>query len=601
MSQQKNGSDLQAGAVATLGGSGLMYLAGVAGEQLNANAAAGHTAVLDIFAGTIPTGLFGMGAAATVWGAHTLYRRLNRRGRVRARYDNPGWADWMALRKHLSPVSTIKVAGHTRPSYKHITWWNRAWHLRQFRNALDVTDHGVYLGESVVGPAYARRLYASYRDVILAIAPPQSGKTAWLMGAIIDAAGAVVATSTKHDIYEMTHHLRSGEGRPVLLFNPAGLGALESTLRWNPVRGCDDYATAQSRAASMTRGVRAMRQSHSDDSGFWEDQATKVLRCFLMAAALTEQGMDTVAKWVATPTNHQALEILREHSNRVPTGWVGELRQVVTTEAEKTRDSIFLTLSQSMQFMANPAVAAIVAPGQGENALDLDTFIASRGTLYLLGDDKSLAPLLVALTQHLFEGAKVHASRQPGGRLDPPMSFILDEAALIVPVDLTRWVADAGGRNIAIIIAAQALAQLYEIYGERGGQVVKTAANTQLYFGGLTLTEDLNAIAEACGTYVTKQHTETEGERRGRSTSTTEVRRPTIEPALVREIPEHHALVLHRTAPPTLIRTTPAWERRDVKRAQRAARKAASIPAQRVDEVVGEEPVRDVEPERTPR
>ena len=599
---QKNGSDLQAGAVATLGGSGLMYLAGVAGEQLNATAAAaGGVAMFDFFAGTIPTGMFGMGAAATVWGGHTLYRRLHRRGRVRARYDNPGWADWMALRKHLSPVSTIKVAGHTRASYKHISWWNRAWHLRQFRNALDVTDHGVYLGASVVGPAYARRLYASYRDVILAIAPPQSGKTAWLMGAIIDAAGAVVATSTKHDIYDLTHTLRREDDRPVLLFNPAGLGALESTLRWSPVRGCEHYATAQSRAAAMTRGVRAMRQSHSDDSGFWEDQATKVLRCFLMAAALTEQGMDTVAKWVATPTNHSALEILREHSDRVPTGWVGELRQVVTTEAEKTRDSIFLTLSQSMQFMANPAVAAIVAPGQGEDALDLDTFIASRGTLYLLGDDKSLAPLLVALTQHLFEGAKVHASRQPGGRLDPPMSFILDEAALIVPVDLTRWVADAGGRNIAIIIAAQALAQLYEIYGERGGQVVKTAANTQLYFGGLTLTEDLNAIATACGTYVTKQHTETEGERRGRSTSTTEVRRPTIEPALVREIPEHHALVLHRTAPPTLIRTTPAWERRDVKRARRVARKAAGIPTQRVDDVPGEQPVRDAEPARTPR
>ncbi|MEU0155613.1 type IV secretory system conjugative DNA transfer family protein [Micromonospora fulviviridis] len=599
---QKNGSDLQAGAVATLGGSGLMYLAGVAGDQLNATAAAagGDVAMLDVFAGTIPTGMFGMGAVATVWGGHTLYRRLNRRGRVRAKYDNPGWADWMALRKHLSPVATIKTAAHTRPSYSHVTWWNRAWHLRQFRNALAVTDHGVYLGESVVGPTHGRRLYASYRDVILAIAPPQSGKTAWLMGTIIDAPGAVVATSTKHDIYEMTHHLRREGDRPVLLFNPAGLGSLESTLRWNPVRGCEHHATAQSRAAAMTRGVRAMRQGHSDDSGFWEDQATKVLRCFLMAAALDGQGMATVAKWVNTPTDHQALEILREHSARVPAGWVGELRQVVTSEAEKTRDSIFLTLSQSMQFMANPAVAAIVAPGPGEDALDLDQFIASRGTLYLLGDDKSLAPLLVALTQHLFEGAKVHASRQPGGRLDPPMSFILDEAALIVPVDLTRWVADAGGRNIAIVIAAQALAQLYEIYGERGGQVVKTAANTQLYFGGLTLTEDLNAIAEACGTYVTKQHTETEGERRGRSTSTTEVRRPTIEPALVREIPEHHALVLHRTAPPTLIRTTPAWERRDVKRAQRAARKA-TIPAQRVDDVPSEEPAEQVEPERTLR
>jgi type IV secretory pathway TraG/TraD family ATPase VirD4 len=585
MSQQ-NSNEIQVGIVATLLGAGLIFASTRVGGAVNDAAAAtgGHVATLGVLAGALPTTLFLLGAVAGAWGVVTLTLRLSLRGRVRAKYNNPGWADYWQLRKHLSSVATIKVAAFTRETFKHVRWYNRAWHLRTFRNSFKPTDHGVYLGKSIVGPTYAQEVYAAYRDVILVLAPPQSGKTAWLTGAIIDAAGAVVATSTKADIYHLTHQLRRTGDRPVLMFNPTGIGMLPSTLRWNPVRGCDDLDIAQARAAAFTQGVSAMNggAQRSPDADFWEEQSAKMLRCFLLAAALDGRGMDDVAKWSTSPNDKTAMQILRDkrETHNVPDSWLGEMRQILTTPAERTRESIFLTLARSMAFMSNPAVAAIVRAGDGDDALDQATFISSRGTLYILGENSSLAPLLVALSDHLFNGAKTYASTQPGGRLEPPMSFVLDEAALIVPVDLVRWVADAGGRNIQIIVSAQARAQLYKTYGERGGQIIQTAANTEMIFGGLTQDDELRAIAGAVGTYKMKQVTETDSDNGNspqtrRSTSKVEVTRPIIEPAMIRQIPEHHVLVLHRTAPPTLVRTTPAWDRPDVKRVRRQEKRAA--------------------------
>lgn len=43
-----------------------------------------------------------------------------------------------------------------------------------------------------------------------------------------------------------------------------------------------------------------------------------------------------------------------------------------------------------------------------------------------------------------------------GGRLDPPLLLALDEAALICPVPLERWTADAGGRGIPLSLTFDA-------------------------------------------------------------------------------------------------------------------------------------------------
>lgn len=453
------------------------------------------------------------------------------------------------------------------------------------------TEYGIYVGKSVVGPQYAHDLYISHKDVVLIIAPPQTGKTAYLSGSIIDVPGAVVATSTKHDLYLHTHQLRRAGGRPVRVFNPEGVGGLESTFGWDPTTGCTDPDTAQRRADALVQGTRAA--AGVEHGGFFESQAAKVLRALLMAAKLEGRGMEQVAQWVANPGDLEPERVLRAHSDRVPGNWVNELGQVLRSSADKTRESIYLTISLATAFMSNPKVAAICSPA-AETNFDLRDFLLKQGTLYLLGEGKLISPLVTALTSYLFDGAKQYASEQPDGRLDPPALFALDEAALIVPVDLDRWVSDAGGRNITIMIAAQSLSQLYKTWGERGGETIKNNCNLELYFGGMTVASEMEQISALCGKYKASAQSETKGEGRGKSTTTSTAHVPTLTVDGLRELPDHHVLVLYRNSRPTIARTTPVWKRTDVKRIKKAEKQMAKMRAKMPKVASGQESTSEV-------
>ena len=56
---------------------------------------------------------------------------------------------------------------------------------------------------------------------------------------VIDAPGAVLVTSTRTDLHELTAALRTRRG-PVYVFNAVGLGDLPSTITFNPLTGCTD-------------------------------------------------------------------------------------------------------------------------------------------------------------------------------------------------------------------------------------------------------------------------------------------------------------------------------------------------------------------------
>ena len=114
------------------------------------------------------------------------------------------------------------------------------------------SEVGITLGRQT--GARRRRLYASLEEVVLAVAPPRSGKTAWLGNVVIDAPGACVATSTRADLHEHTAALRSRRG-PVMVFNPEGLGGVLSTLRWSPLDGCARPQQAMLRAGYLLAGL----------------------------------------------------------------------------------------------------------------------------------------------------------------------------------------------------------------------------------------------------------------------------------------------------------------------------------------------------------
>ena len=428
---------------------------------------------------------------------------------------------------------------------------------------LPVTECGTWLGRSSVGPVWGTECYAAHRDVIGLIAPPQTGKTALMGHHILDHCGAVVSTSTKTDLYLSTAAIRAviAAGHRVHLFNPEDLGGLGSTFRWSPVRGCEFPRTANQRAGHLVGAARSGSGGGGDDNARWDEWAVGVLAALLMSAARGGESMETVAHWVFTQKTgaEQALKLLCEAAGKpAPPLVIDALSQVTTTEARKTRDAIFLTLRQAVGFMADPDIAAICCPTADEPVFDVANFIADHGTLYILGsDDKhsGIAPLLAALTGYVFETAKHLAADYSKGRLDPPLMLALDEAALITPVPLDRWLADAGGRGIHVIWAVQSPSQLAATWGERGADTIMNATNITMIYGGLKLDADLEAISKLCDTRLELvPDPDPDGDGPGHARFE---RVPVVPPARVRTIPQWHALLIHRATLPTLVRLFP--------------------------------------------
>jgi type IV secretion system protein VirD4 len=231
-----------------------------------------------------------------------------------------------------------------------------------------------------------------------------------------------------------------------------------------------------------------------------------------------------------------------------------------------------LTLQLVFEFMADPAVATAVHPEPSDEPFDVGRFLQERGTLYLLGSRKrhgGMGPLFSALTGCIFEEAKrlSQSTLYPSGRLDPPLSIVLDEAALICPVPLAQWTSDAGGRGIFLVIAVQAPSQLRERWGEHDADTIWTNANILIVFGGLKVERDLESISKLCGQRDERIDTFGTDATGRRSRSHTVRRLPVLAPSAIRELATLTVLLVHRNSRPVLATIQPVWERPDVRQA----------------------------------
>lgn len=244
------------------------------------------------------------------------------------------------------------------------------------------------------------------------------------------------------------------------------------------------------------------------------------------------------------------------------TAYAADIAQFLSTN-DKTRTSITSTIMPALSWlMVEPAVAAAQP---GTEPFDVGRLLASSGTVFLLGgDDGQTAPLVAALTGHIAREARRLAGLRPGGRLDPPLTLALDEAALICPVPLDQWTADMGGRGVTIHIAVQSRAQLEQRWGKAGAAAILNNSATVLVFGGTRDPDDLAAWSTLSGERVEEDLGKV----------------PVLSPAQIAQLPERRVLIIRRATPAAVGTVRMAWTRRDVRSAQRAyARRRADLKA----------------------
>lgn len=493
------------------------------------------------------TGVLLLGGSGLVWsrqrgGSAGLVNRWSRRSR-----RNDGVASWWSILRVASRFAVRRRATVLRPSLAHLTTTQR----------VRVPTRELATPVARVG---SLRVWSPVEDVTLRMGGPRTGKTGELAGRILDAPGAVIATSTRTDLVDITGPVRRQRG-PVQVFNPSNVGDLPSTITFDPLSGCEAPAVATSRAADLLAGVSSPGQD--GDREYWLGQARRVLAALLHAAALGEATMRDVFAWVADP--EAASQDVQRFLRRSPEpAYESDALQFLGTN-ERTRSSICATIMPALGWLTDARAAAAAESG----AFDVAELLESRGTVYMLGaEDAQVAPLVTALTGHIAREARRIAGTQPGGRLDPPLTLALDEAALICPLPLDNWTADMGGRNVTIHIAAQSRAQLRQRWGDTGAAAILNNAATVLIFGGTRDADDLAAYSTLTGER--DEHVETR-DLDGTVTSVTTRRVPVLSPGQIAQLPARRVVVIRRGLAPAVGKVEMAWKRRDVKAARRAA------------------------------
>ncbi|OLT01437.1 hypothetical protein BJF90_32000 [Pseudonocardia sp. CNS-004] len=312
--------------------------------------------------------------------AAVAWQRWGRSSSIVARWGDrsrrkSGVASGVDIARHRGAVSMRRRAATLRPSLRAATRTGRA------RQLLRLPAREVAVELCRTGPA---RVWSPMEEVVLVFGGPRKGKTQWLAGRILDASGAVIATSTRLDLLQQVGAMRAAKG-PVYVFNPVGLGMRKSTITFDPLIGCADPVTAMERAADMIGGTGHGLSGSSGDREFWDEQGRRILAALMHAAALGGLSMDTVQDWLAEldASQQEITRLLRDHSTEP--GFVAAITQFIGTN-DRTRTSITATIAPALGWLTHgPARAAAKPADDGGPSFDVSALLEDHALVFIVG------------------------------------------------------------------------------------------------------------------------------------------------------------------------------------------------------------------------
>ena len=427
----------------------------------------------------------------------------------------------------------------------------------------------------LLGRSHGKQARASVEDSILLIGPPRSCKGLHIViPAILDAPGAVVATSTRPDNLTATMRARERIG-PVAVFDPQHLAeGVPAGLRWSPIRGCEEPLTAMVRATGLAAATE-LSAGGVEGGGFWDGKTRIALQAHLHAAALDHRSPAELFRWTLDPSAAAEAVAVRTGSPLAATGWADSLDATLDADP-RTRDSIWQGVSLALSALADPRVLDAVSPAEGEQ-FDPESFIRDRGTLYLLATGVGAgnsAALVAALVEDLVETARRMAARSPGARLDPPLLFALDEIGNLAPLpSLPTLMAEGGGTGITTMPVLQSLAQARDKWSENKAAAIWDASIAKIILGGASNSRDLQDLSTLIGERDEFTDSVTLGDHGSRSNQRSIRRVPILPPDRIRTLPFGIGVILLRSAPPIITDLRP-WPKRSDSQQLKADRAA---------------------------
>ncbi|MFF7448144.1 MULTISPECIES: TraM recognition domain-containing protein [unclassified Streptomyces] len=283
---------------------------------------------------------------------------------------------------------------------------------------------------------------------------PRDRRQATATQAVRDAEGAILVVTSNPAVWSDTKDPRSKLG-PVHLYDPAHLCDTPARLHWSPTAGCEDKGTAAARAGALLSPVRPTAKIDQAVA----DVAETLLRSCLHAAAVDGRTIRHVHRWAQGTQIQDAVRILRTNPKAAP-GSAGELEAALTAHPER-RDIAQELTGRALAALFTVNIREACTPNRTD-ALALDSFVHEGGTLYVVGEsiedprtNPGAMPLLTALVASVVERGRHMAERSSSGRLDPPLTLVLDDVAAVAPLpqlpELLATGADRGLPTLALL------------------------------------------------------------------------------------------------------------------------------------------------------
>ncbi|CNF47637.1 Type IV secretory pathway%2C VirD4 components [Mycobacterium tuberculosis] len=459
-------------------------------------------------------------------GTYFLIRLLlNFRRRRSVRRFRLGYASGWEVRRLLSVRRVRKKAWEVRPST-----------LGQNVRNLDLREISFYLGKDIRS---RRKVYASLEDMAVVIAPPRQGKDVHFVTPFtIDAPGPVIVTSTRRETFVHTAMVRAQFGE-VYVFDPWGWTGWPNRMRWSPLQGCADPNVCAVRSGTL---VEASGFQIGREGGIVLSGVITLIRCLLHAGAIGKRNFRDVMHWIFEADGEEALEILRqgEREGRVEPSYPAQL------EFNMRDKRLWSGVVQVMHAFSHPDVLDDCSPEPGEE-FDFIKFLKGRNTLYFVAkrqpDWGGIAPVVITILEQYFRSARGTAMKNPSGRLDPPLTFELNQVTDVFPSGgLPTYMAESGGYSISVHVYLASLAEARAKWGSDRTAAMLDNASMKIISGGAGTIKDISDLSDLVGKHQGQQ---------------------ILTPEELRTMRFGRAVLVGNTARPVEMWLTPWWKRKD--------------------------------------
>lgn len=307
------------------------------------------------------------------------------------------------------------------------------------------------------GVAYGPTVVLDERSSLLIVGPTQVGKTSSLVvPSLLNWTGALVVTSVKRDVVEMTKRWRASLGT-VQILDPGR----DDGLTWNPLEGVHSLRHALRVARDLT-----VASSRHGDTDFWNSLATKLVAALFVTAherrlsifdvAAVVESRDFAA-WLVASKGGEARDLLRVFLEHEP----------------KTLDGV-VTTAETM-----------LLPWRFAQPLaQVRSVVEAANTLYLCsprGEQRHYEPLFRGALRMILEEQQRLVDEGRQRRL----LLVLDEAASVAPLDdLDQLAATLSGLDVTLVTVLQDFAQLAARWGAGAASIVNNHT-TRVVMGGL--------------------------------------------------------------------------------------------------------------------